>query len=39
MYTYEKGLPDFASFVILLNILEYPHLPHQMLSVPGEKEK
>lgn len=34
-----QGLPDSASFVTLLNILEYLHLPHQMLSGPGEGEE
>lgn len=36
---YAKGVPDSASFVILLNILEYLHLPHQTLSAPGEEIK
>lgn len=39
IYTHTKSLPDSASFVILLNILEYLHLPHQMLSAPGEGEE
>lgn len=39
MSLYAKGLPDSASFVILLNILEYLHLPHQMLSAPGGGEE
>lgn len=39
IYIYAQDLPDSASFVTLLNILEYLHLPHQMLSDPGEGEE
>lgn len=39
IYAYAQGLPDSASFVTLLNILEYLHLPHQTLFDPGEGEE